>query len=91
MRDGTLIPGEDPCSGRTSAVFSAGPGRAAEFRSGGSSLAGFAVVSVEAAIEAARSSGAGVLQEPESYPWGLRALVQDPDGRVVELFERALT
>ena len=78
--------------GRTHfAVFEAGDGRAPEFRSGGSCFAGFAVASIEKAISAARVIGAEIIQEPESYPWGVRALVQDPDGRVVELFERAST
>lgn len=73
------------------AILESRAGRAPGYRSGGSSFAGFAVVSLQAAVEAARSTGAPVLQEPESYPWGRRALVEDPDGRVVELFEREAT
>ena len=63
-------------------------GRAAEWRSGGSGYFGFAVDSLTDAVEAARRVGARILQEPEEYPWGPRALVEDPDGRVVEIFER---
>lgn len=70
------------------AVFRSGPGEAAEFRSGGSSFAGFTVNSLEAALDAARSVKAEVVQPPTEYPWGWRALVKDPDGRVVELFQR---
>ena len=70
------------------AVDAAKGGRAAEWRSGGSSYFGFAVDSLADAVEAARALNARVLQEPEDFPWGPRALVEDPDGRVVELFER---
>ncbi|MEX2029568.1 MAG: VOC family protein [Anaerolineales bacterium] len=75
--------------GRTHiAVFRSGPGEAPEFRSGGSSFAGFTVNSLEAALDAAKSVKAEVIQQPTQYPWGWRALVKDPDGRVVELFQR---
>jgi predicted enzyme related to lactoylglutathione lyase len=70
------------------AVFHGGPGAAPEFRLGGSSFAGFTVNSLEAALGAAKAVKAEVVQEPTEYPWGWRALVKDPDGRVVELFER---
>lgn len=73
------------------AIHAAGEGRAAEWRSGGSSYFGFAVDSLKVAVEAARRTGARVVQEPEEYPWGPRSLVEDPDGRVVELFERLPT
>ena len=38
-----------------------------------------------------RAAGSRVLQDPEEYPWGSRALVEDPDGRLVELFGRRET
>ncbi len=72
------------------AVIESGVGAAPAYRSGGSCYVGLAVPSVRAAVEAARAAGATILQEPEPYPWGLRALVVDPDGRVLELFERAV-
>ena len=62
--------------------------RAAGWRSGGSSYFGLAVSSLIEAVDAARRLGAPIVQEPEEFPWGPRALVEDPDGRVVELFER---
>jgi lactoylglutathione lyase len=61
-------------------------GTAPAARAAGETMVGFAVGSVEVAVEAARSLGARVLQEPEDYPWGRRALVEDPDGRRVEVF-----
>ena len=70
------------------AVFESSPGDAPEFRSAGSSIAGFSVQSLEIALEAARSVHANIIKEPTEYPWGVRALVSDPDGRVVELFKR---
>ena len=70
------------------AVFESSPGDAPEFRSGGSSFAGFSVQSLEVALEAASSVNAKIIREPIEYPWGVRALVSDPDGRVVELFKR---
>ncbi len=70
------------------AVFEGPPGEAPEFRAGGSTFAGFAVDSLEEAMTGAKSVGARVVQEPAEYPWGMRALVVDPDGRVIELFQR---
>ncbi|MFQ5918465.1 MAG: VOC family protein [Thermoplasmata archaeon] len=70
------------------AVFEGPPGEAPEFRSGGSTFPGFAVDSLEEALSGAKSVGARIAQEPSQYPWGMRALVVDPDGRTIELFER---
>ena len=76
-------------SGCHFAVFAAdAPGRAPGLTRAGCSLVGLAVESVEVTLRAARDAGAPVLQEPEMYPWGLRAVVADPDGRPVELFQR---
>ena len=33
-----------------------------------------------------RALGSVVLQAPTSMPWGVRAVVKDPDGRPVEVF-----
>ncbi len=70
------------------AIFESSSGAAAEFRSGGSSFPGFTVNSLEDALEAAKSVNPEVIQQPTEYPWGWRALVKDPDGRVLELFQR---
>jgi predicted enzyme related to lactoylglutathione lyase len=70
------------------AIHEVGPDRAPRWRSGGSEYFGFAVASLDEAVAAARRTGARIKQEPEEFPWGPRALVEDPDGRIVELFER---
>lgn len=57
-------------------------------RSAGAQFFGLTVPDLDAAFTAATGLGAVVEQEPSTKPWGRRALVRDPDGRVVELFER---
>jgi lactoylglutathione lyase len=52
----------------------------------GETMAGLRVPSTEDAVEAVRRLGARIIQEPDDYPWGRRALVEDPDGRRVEVF-----
>jgi predicted enzyme related to lactoylglutathione lyase len=70
------------------AVFASRSDTAAPaFRDGGSSLLGLNVHSVTAAVEAAKQHRATVLEEPTQYPWGLRAVIVDPDGRSVEVVE----
>jgi lactoylglutathione lyase len=70
------------------AVFpAAGEGEPPDHRGPGAVLAGFAVDSVEDTVEAVRAFGAAVLQESEPYPWGRRAVVEDPDGRAVEVYQ----
>ena len=70
------------------AVFPAsGISRSPGLREPGCSFVGIAVESVRAALEGVRSLGAPVLEDPTHYPWGIRAVVADPDGRPVEIFE----
>ena len=70
------------------AIFESNSGTPPEFRSGGSSFPGFTVNSLEDALGAAKSLNAEVVQQQTADPWGWRALVKDPDGRVLELFQR---
>lgn len=46
---------------------------------------GFTVPDVVVCVSAARNSSGRVENKPNSGPAGLRALLRDPDGRVVEL------
>jgi predicted enzyme related to lactoylglutathione lyase/3-polyprenyl-4-hydroxybenzoate decarboxylase len=60
-------------------------GTAPSRRAAGSGLVGLQVASVEDAFARAVAAGGEGVQEPADFPWGRRALVKDPDGRVVEL------
>ncbi len=71
------------------AIFdAAAPGGAPGYHEAGSTFCGFVVDDLAAAIERLRSLSTVVVQEPVEMPWGLRAVVLDPDGRPVEVFER---
>lgn len=48
---------------------------------------GFRVGSVLAAVEAVLGLGANMASPPSDGPWGMRAVVIDPDGHRVELTE----
>jgi len=71
------------------ALFKGHPGVAPSFRSAGYAFPGFVVASVDESLAAARALGANVLADPELYPWGRRCVIEDPDGRAIEIYERA--
>jgi predicted enzyme related to lactoylglutathione lyase len=50
---------------------------------------GFRVSSVAAALAAAQQLGAEVVSPPADSPWGLRAVLADPDGHRVEINQLA--
>jgi lactoylglutathione lyase len=66
----------------------ASPGRAPERRSGGDTFPGFYVDSLDDVTEALRQLGAPFVAEHEDMPWGCRIVVQDPDGRAVEVNQK---
>jgi predicted enzyme related to lactoylglutathione lyase len=49
---------------------------------------GFSVENLAGVVEAIQATGAPVLTSPQETPWGYRAVVRDPDGRAVELYQR---
>ncbi len=49
---------------------------------------GFAVGQIADLIGGLEDTGVAVVQPPRETPWGLRAVVRDPDGRSIELIER---
>jgi catechol 2,3-dioxygenase-like lactoylglutathione lyase family enzyme len=49
---------------------------------------GFNVEDLSEVVQAMRSSGAAIVNEPEKNERGARAVVRDPDGRSVELYQR---
>jgi lactoylglutathione lyase len=57
-------------------------------RAAGSCFAGFYVDSLDAAAQSLRELGASVLGGHEQMPWGCRVVVEDPDGRAVEVNQR---
>ncbi len=62
--------------------------RAAVWRRAGSDFPGFYVESLDDAVKALRSLGAGIRTAHEERPWGCRAIAEDPDGRAVEINQR---
>lgn len=68
-------------------IYPGKPGTAPDRRSGGATLLGFQVASLEAMLKAVEVTGAIVLTAPQVSLWGRRAVVQDPDGRAIELTE----
>jgi lactoylglutathione lyase len=65
------------------------PGRSPQRRHGGSVFPGFYVDSLEHVVSAVLETGAPILAEHEQMDWGCRVLVEDPDGRTVEINQRA--
>lgn len=49
---------------------------------------GFAVASIDTVLNQWRQAGGEVLSEPETSPYGLRAVVVDPDGHRIELSQK---
>lgn len=46
---------------------------------------GFMISNLEGALEALKTAGGKILQGAAPKPWGVTALLEDPDGRRVEL------
>ena len=51
----------------------------------------FSAIRNDQALVQVKALGARVVQPRAEFRWGPRALVEDPDGRTVEVFERPLT
>jgi catechol 2,3-dioxygenase-like lactoylglutathione lyase family enzyme len=49
---------------------------------------GFAVAYLDEVVEALRAIGTPVTEQPRATDWGYRAVVRDPDGRAVELYQQ---
>ncbi len=48
---------------------------------------GFSVLDLAATLHALTATGAALISAPRETEWGLRAVVRDPDGRAVELYQ----
>jgi predicted enzyme related to lactoylglutathione lyase len=69
------------------AVFRAeSDGDAPGYHHAGSTFCGFVVDDVDAVMAQLCALGSPIVQEPNAMPWGVRAVVSDPDGRPVEIF-----
>ena len=49
---------------------------------------GFEMANLAETVESLRSAGTPIISEPKETRWGARAVVRDPDGRAVELYQR---
>ncbi len=68
------------------ALYQAPDGRAPDFREGGCTWPGFVVSDLAATLQRLVPLATNVLAGPEERPWGIRAVVEDPDGRPIELW-----
>ena len=48
---------------------------------------GFSVTDLSEAIQSLKADGVSIVSGPKTTPWGNCAVVRDPDGRSVELYE----
>lgn len=51
----------------------------------GGTTVGITVADLQKTLDAARATGARLVEEARPRPWGVSAALQDPDGRKVEL------
>ena len=71
------------------AVFpAADSGRGPAHRTAGSVFLGFWVPSLDAALEALEPLGLKMVLEHQVCEWGCRVVVDDPDGRTIELNQK---
>lgn len=63
------------------------PGLAPVRTQAGATMHGFLIESLDAVLANLQGLGAKIVQLPTDSPWGLRAVVLDPDGRAVELMQ----
>lgn len=52
---------------------------------------GFNAARLMETVEVLRSTGVQIASEPKETRWGMRAVVRDPNGRVVELYQQPLS
>ncbi len=64
-------------------------GVAPGWRAGGSIFVGFYVDSLDETVAALSHTGAALLEDHQVREWGCRVVVEDPDGRAVEINQRA--
>lgn len=66
-------------------IYPGKPGIAPERRNAGATMIGFQVENIDNVLATLHALGAVVLTPIQNSEWGKRAVVQDPDGRAIEL------
>jgi lactoylglutathione lyase len=66
-------------------IYPGKPGTASDRKQAGATTIGFQVADVDKVVGDLQSSGAIILTAPQASAWGRRAVVQDSDGRAIEL------
>ncbi|MEP7284489.1 MAG: VOC family protein [Chloroflexota bacterium] len=70
-------------------MFPGKPGTAPDRRTAGATVLGFQVTNIDELVETLQNSGSIVLTSAQESSYGRRAVVQDPDGRAIELNQLA--
>ena|SRR5258706_15365265 len=63
-------------------------GIAPDRKNAGATQIGFQVTNLDTVIDSLNQQGCTIITTSQDSAWGRRALVQDPDGRAVELTEK---
>jgi len=71
-------------------IFPGKQGSAPDRRQAGATMLGFQVENLDIVIETLKNIGTEILTPPQDSQWGRQAVVQDPDGRAVELNEKVI-
>jgi predicted enzyme related to lactoylglutathione lyase len=66
-------------------IYPGKPGTAPDRRNAGATLIGFQIADLDVIVKSLEPTGAMILTSPQDSAWGRRAVVQDPDGRAIEL------
>jgi catechol 2,3-dioxygenase-like lactoylglutathione lyase family enzyme len=70
-------------------LFPGKPGTAPDRRNSGATMIGFQINDLDDVLENLDGLGAVILTQPQVNDWGRRVVVEDPDGRAIELNQPA--
>ena len=68
-------------------IYPGTPQEILAYRGSGATMPGFRVTSLETTLICLNEIGVQILTPPMMNKWGKRAVIQDPDGRAIELSE----
>ena len=68
-------------------IYPGEPGAAPDRKSGGATMLGFTVESLDGVLDGLRLLEVEPVTPPKASAWGRRAVVIDPDGRAIDLIE----